>query len=251
MNIGNVLLIICIIVLLYIAVRYIMNDVNTLTGVTSATTMQTIEGSSLASDGSNQTNFTYSIWVNVDDWTYKYGEPKVIFGRMSAQQSANGAVQNPCPVVALGPIENNLIISLTLSGCNTSEQTSEDTELPNSMCIHRCMVSNIPIQKWVNLLISVYGQTLDVYIDGKLVKTCVLPGIAQVYQDESVYVTPKGGFSGWTAKFQYFPYAMDPQGAWNIYQKGYGQSWLSSIFGRYQIKVSFVENGTEGSSFTI
>ena len=88
-------------------------------------------------------------------------------------------------------------------------------------------------------------------MDGKLVKTCVMPGIASVSQDASVYVTPKGGFAGWTAKFQYYPYSMDPQGAWNIYQKGYGEGWLSSIFGKYQIKVSFMENGAESNSFTI
>jgi len=251
MNIGSVLLIICIIILLYIAVRYIMNDVNTLTGVTSATTMQTIEGSSLATDGSNQSNFTYSIWFNIDDWTYKYGEPKVIFGRVNSEKRREGPLERPSPLVALGAIENNLIISLTISGCKPDEINSGDTQLPNNMCVHRCMVSNVPIQKWVNLLISVYGQTLDVYMDGKLVKTCVLPGIAQIYPDENVYVTPKGGFSGWTAKFQYYPYSMDPQGAWDIYKKGYGQGWLSSIFGKYQIKVSFVENGTESNSFTI
>ena len=253
MNIGSVLLIIAIIVLLYIAVRYIVNDVNTLSGVTSGTTMQTIEASSLATDSSNpnQTNFAYSIWVNIDDWAYKYGEPKVIFGRMGNVSTTTATGDRPCPLVALGPIENNLIVSLTLSGCTTSEQTSQDIPLQNDMCVHTCTVANVPIQKWVNILISVYGQTLDVYMDGKLVKTCVMPGIASVSQDASVYVTPKGGFAGWTAKFQYFPYSMDPQGAWNIYQKGYGEGWLSSIFGKYQIKVSFMENGAESNSFTI
>jgi hypothetical protein len=253
MNIGSILLIIAIIILLYIAVRYIVNDVNTLTGITSGTTQQTIEASSLATDGSNpnQSNFAYSIWFNIDDWTYRYGKPKVLFGRMGQQQNANGTAENPCPLVALGAIENNLIISLTLSGCTATEQSTENTALPNNMCIHRCIVSNVPIQKWVNLLISVYGQTLDVYMDGKLVKTCVMPGIAQIYPEQSVFVTPYGGFSGWTAKFQYYPNALNPQEAWDIYQKGYGQSWLSSIFGRYQIKVSFIENGTENNSFTI
>ena len=250
MNIGSVLLIIAIIVLLYIAVRYIISDVNTLTGITSATTMQTIEASSLATDDSNpnQTNFSYSIWINIDDWSYNYGKPKTIFGRMTNSSSS----EQPCPKVDLGAIENNLEIKLTISGCTPDEATSQSVSIPGTTsCIHTCIVANIPIQKWVNILISVYGQSLDVYIDGKLVKTCVMPGIAVVDQNADVFVTPNGGFAGWTAKFQYFPYAMDPQGAWNIYQKGYGEGWLSSIFGRYQIKVSFMENGTESNSFTI
>jgi hypothetical protein len=259
MNIGSILLIICVIVLLYIAVRYIVNDVNTLTGITSGTTMQTIEASSLASDttGTNQSNFAYSIWFNIDDWNYRYGEPKVLFGRMGGASTSSGGEStgvsglDPCPLVVLGPIQNNLNISLAVFAGSDVEMTSEDIKTQSGAVIHTCNVSNVPIQKWVNLLISVYGRTLDVYIDGKLVKTCVLPGTAKINQDASVYVTPKGGFAGWTSKFQYYPNSMDPQGAWDIYRKGYGEGWLSSIFGKYQIKVSFMENGTESNSFTI
>jgi hypothetical protein len=268
MNIGSILLIIGILVLLYIVVRYLVNDVNTLSGIQTGTTMQTIEASSLAKDssGTNQSNFAYSIWFNIDDWNYRYGEPKVIFGRMGHSTSSSTTTTDtttttttevsgvsgldPCPIVVLGPIQNNLNISLAVFP-SSDDATSDDIKTANGSVIHTCNVANIPIQKWVNLLVSVYGKTLDVYIDGKLVKTCVLPGTAKINQDASVYVTPKGGFAGWTAKFQYYPNAMDPQGAWNIYKKGYGESWLSSIFGKYQIKVSFMENGTENNSFTI
>jgi hypothetical protein len=102
----------------------------------------------------------------------------------------------------------------------------------------------------VNLLISVYGRSLDVYLDGKLVKTCLLPGIAKINNEANVYITPLGGFSGWTSKFTYYPTALNPQEAWNIYQDGYGASWLANIFGKYNVKVSVLENGTEDSSFT-
>ena len=113
MESRNIIIIIVIIILLYIAVKYIASDVNTLTGVTSGTTAQTIEASSLATDGENpnQSNFAYSIWFNIDDWTYKYGKPKVLFGRVGQQQNQNGTAENPCPLVALGAIENNLIIA--------------------------------------------------------------------------------------------------------------------------------------------
>ena len=263
MNIAGILLIISILVLLYYILRYIINDVHTLTGITSGTTMQTIEPSTLAIDKekTNNSNFTYSIWFYVNDWNYKYGEDKVIFGRMgnnsasaatTTSSSANEIdLKEPCPSVVLGPLQNNLDVSLAVyPGADQASLTSDDIVLRN-VIIHHCNVSNIPIQKWVNLLISVYGRTLDVYLDGKLVKTCVLPGIAKINQDASVYVTPNGGFAGWTGKFQYFPNATNPQQAWDIYKKGYGKTFLSSIFGNYQVKVSFVENGNENASFTI
>ena len=247
MNISTILLIIVIIVLLYIVVRYISTDVNTLSGLSSGTAMTTIPSTSLAksTSGNNSSNFAYSIWFYVNDWNYRYGEPKVIYGRMG---DSNGTDKKPCPSVTLGPISNNLDIALTIypgldSISNTTGETNSTT--------HHCAIPNVPIQKWVNLLISVYGRTLDVYLDGKLVKTCVLPGTAQITDSANVYVTPNGGFSGWTAKFQYYPNSIDPQTAWNIYRQGYGASMLSNIFGKYQVKVSLVENGADTSSLTI
>jgi hypothetical protein len=107
----------------------------------------------------------------------------------------------------------------------------------------------VPIQKWVNLILSVYGRTMDIYIDGKLVRTCLLPGIASINNNADVYVTPSGGFDGWTAKFQYYPSPLNPQQAWNIYAQGYS-SWLS-MFSTYQIKISLEENGNVSKSVTI
>jgi hypothetical protein len=115
--------------------------------------------------------------------------------------------------------------------------------------VHTCSVGNIPIQRWVNLAISVYGRTLDIYIDGKLVRTCLLPGVANINNNANVYITPSGGFEGWTSKFQYFPTSINPQDAWNIYVKGYQGSLFSSS--PYQVQLSLITNGTTQSSITI
>jgi hypothetical protein len=259
MNFGSIFLMIVIIVILYYLTKYIFNDTHTLTSsVASGTTMQTISPSNLSTDSSglNTSNFTYSIWFFVEDWNYKYGEPKIIYGRMGDTTQANSGTligisgSNPCPVVFLGAIDNNLNISLTVNPDSDSIPESSDIRNADGTVVHTCMIPNIPIQKWVNLLVSVYGKTVDTYIDGKLVKTCVIPGIAKINNSSNVYVTPSGGFSGWTSKFQYFPKATDPQSAWDIYKKGYN-SGLSSFFGNYQVKVSFINNGNETNSLTI
>ena len=259
MDIKNVLLIIIIVVLLYVVIRYVFSDVNTLSNLSSGTTMQTIDSNNLATGNvANSSNFTYSIWFYINDWNYKYGENKVLFGRMGSLSDAKGASvsgisgKEPCPAVILGSIENNLSILLTCyPGSDATAANDDDIRAADGAIVHTCNISNIPIQKWVNLLISTYGRTLDVYLDGKLVKTCVLPGVAKINQDADVYITPSGGFSGWTAKFQYFPNSTDPQAAWNIYQKGYGSSWLSNLFGKYKVKISFSNNGTESGSYTL
>jgi len=331
MNIKSILMVIFVIFLLYLVIRYIVKDAKILTGLMAGTTMQTVQANSLAKNSSelNSSNFAYSIWFYVDDWNYKYGDKKIIFGRTTSKSSESSGdadieTLGPCPAVILGAVENDITILLGVGGEkegfgqrggvgeDTSDQTGQEgckvsqygccpdgvnyatfsgdtcsnktgqegckvsqygccpdgvnyAKYENDTCnkkipsgsgpsqysnLSRCTVKNVPIQKWVNLLISVYGRSLDVYIDGKLVKTCLLPGIAKINNEANVYITPLGGFSGWTSKFTYYPTALNPQEAWNIYQDGYGASWLANIFGKYNVKVSVLENGTEDSSFT-
>lgn len=265
---SSIILFVIVAIIIIMLVRYMIKDVNTLSGVSSATTSQTIEASTLDPNSTtpNSTNFTYSVWININDWSYRYGEPKVIFGRLTQGE------KDPCPSVVLGPIENNIIVSLTVypgnySGSSSSTITTDpsgnstdpsgnstdpsgnSTDTIN--VIHSCSVSNIPIQKWVNLIISVYGTALDIYIDGKLVRTCVLPGTANIDANAPVYLTPDGGFSGWTGKLQYWSQSSDPQTAWNIYKSGYGGSILGKLFGEYSIKLSLMEGDTEESSISI
>jgi hypothetical protein len=262
MSALSIVITIVVIVLIFMLLRYIFSDPYTLQGVQNGQTTSTISATSLATNGSNvpSSNFGYSIWFYINDWNYRYGEPKVIFGRMGSQSSSTtdasgstvtgGSVQgvnglDPCPAVVLGASENNVSISL---GCYPGIDQEPTTPGGNTV-VHTCTVSNVPIQKWVNLIISVYGRSLDVYIDGKLVRTCLLPGVANINNNANVYVTPAGGFDGWTAKFQYYPNSLNPQEAWNIYSQGYS-NW-SSVFSQYQIQLSLLENGTTQSSVTI
>ena len=96
-----------------------------------------------------------------------------------------------------------------------------------------------------------YGRTIDLYLDGKLVKTCVMPGVPKIESGASVYVTPNGGFSGWTSSFKYWGESTNPQKAWDIYKQGYGGNWLGNLFGKYSLKVSIVEGDTNETTVTI
>lgn len=249
----SIVLTIVIIVFILMLLRYLFTDPYTLQDIKDGKTASTISASSLATNGTNipSTNFAYSIWFYVNDWNYRYGEPKVIFGRMGASSDKDkGSIKginglDPCPAVVLGANANNLSVSL---GCYPG--VDKPPSKGSNTTIHTCNVANVPIQKWVNLVVSVYGRTMDLYIDGKLVRTCLLPGIASVNNNADLYVTPYGGFNGWTSKLQYFPGPLNPQEVWNNYTRGYSSG--SSIFNTtYQVQVSLVENGTKQASVTI
>lgn len=253
MNALTVVITIVIIVFVLMLLRYIFTDPYTLQNIQDGKTASTISASSLATNGSNvpSSNFAYSVWFYINDWNYRYGEPKVIFGRMGSKSGADqGSITgvsglDPCPAVVLGAVENNISVSL---GCYPGIDQQPTTPGGNTV-IHTCSVANVPVQKWVNLVLSVYGRTMDLYIDGKLVRTCLLPGIASINQNSNIYVTPAGGFNGWTSKLQYYPNSLNPQDAWNIYVQGYS-NW-NSMFSAYQVQISLVENGNTQSSVTI
>jgi len=238
MSLLTIFLLIIAIFLIYYLLKYAFSDPYTLNKLSNAQTEVTIQSTTLAGGG-NSLNFAYSIWLYVNDWNYNFGEIKPVFGRMvQGQSNSNSPVSgysNPCPLVVLGGTENNLQVILDCEGTGPSVNN----------------IANIPLQKWVNLMVSVYGRTMDIYLDGKLVKTALLPGVPNVVQSADVYITPKGGFDGFTSNFQYYPTALNPQDAWNIYSKGYGGNVISNFIKSFQVQVTLLQNGVQYSSFTV
>ena len=231
LNIKNIIIAVVAVLLVIIIIRWLMGDSSKIDGLKDAKVVTKIQPEDL--EQANAANYAYSTWFYVDDWSYRYGEPKIVLGRLDSDL-------NPSPSIVLGAIENNLKIETTVYP--NAESSTAST--------HTCNVANVPIQKWVNAIVSLYGRTLDVYIDGKLVRTCVLPGVAKIASNSPVYVTPLGGFSGYTANIQYFGDALNPQQAYNIYRKGYGGIGLGMDF-PYSVKVEFLKDGSEQGSVEI
>ena len=229
-----VLIVILVIVIIYVIMWFFAKSTQ-LTRMSNGNVQQIILASTL-SNSKNSNNYTYSTWFYINDWNYRFGEPKIILGRLDKDN-------NPGPSITLDAMENNLNVAVACYPTSNSASASPQ--------IHQCNVSNIPLQKWVNLIVSLYGRTLDLYLDGKLVRTCVLPGVAKVNPDTNILVTPAGGFNGWTTNFQYWPSASNPQEAYNIYKSGFGGSALGNIFNKFRIKVSFLTDNQERSSFEI
>lgn len=236
--IQNVLIMLVIVVLLYYIFSWLFRTSTQLTTLQNANLKQTILASTLKNNN-NTSNFAYSTWFYVDDWNYRFGEDKILLLRAKLLNDVGFGI-------VLGAMKNNIEI-----GVECYKQNANTGVLGNSPLVHKCLVENFPLQKWVNLTVSVYGRTLDVYIDGKLVRTCVLPGVAKVDPDANMMVTPFGGFHGYTGNFKYWSNALNPQEAYNIYKDGYGGSLLGNLFNKYRIKIAFLEDNKEHGSFEI
>ena len=130
----SIVITIVVVVLILMLLRYTFTDPYLLQCIQDGKTSSIISASSLATNGSNvpASNFAYSVWFYVNNWNYRYGEPKVIFGRMGAASGeGGGSVEgvsglDPCPAVVLGAAENNISISL---GCFPGGLTSNQQHL--------------------------------------------------------------------------------------------------------------------------
>ena len=83
----------------------------------------------------------------------------------------------------------------------------------------QCILVNLPLQKWTNIVISQYNQVIDIYLDGKLVSSCVLKGFPLV-QEETAYLCPEGGFDGMLSRLSFYNTAVTQDMAHNIYKDG-------------------------------
>lgn len=221
---NAILIIIGFLILVYF-LSWLFSSSKTLSNFANAKTGLVIPSTSLPAGSS--VNYSYSIWVYIDDWSYNYGKEKIIFLRGKI-----GSIF--MPALSLTPTDNNLVITMT-----TEDEPFE------------CLVPNIPLQKWTNLIVSLNNKSLDSYVNGKLVKTCVLPSIPIIDPEASVYLTPNGGFSGYTSRFNYWNDVISPHQAWNVYKSGPGGNLLSNFFNQYKIKLSFLKGDNVAASLTI
>lgn len=200
---------------------------------------------------SHTNNYAYSVWFYVSDWSYRLSESKDLLIRGGAAGTAN-------PRITLAPYENNLTISVHTFPTHGGQQPlgsggnppgahplgSQPAQAPT------CSVNNFPLQRWVNLIVSLNNRTMDVYLDGKLVRTCILPAPAKIDPDAPVLLTPGGGFKGWTSNTQYFATPLNPQEAFNIYAAGPKCGGMS-LFDKYKLRVTYLVNNQPEASVTI
>lgn len=153
--------------------------------------------------------FTWSIWLYVDDLAYNSGKYRCVFykGNDYAEDpdaEINGMnFPNNAPGMYIAPDTNRLIVVM-----NTFNVINE--EVP---------INDIPLNKWFNVILRCEDTLLDVYINGTITKRHQLHGVPkQNYGD--VYVGANGGFSGYISDLWYYDYALSVNEITKIASKG-------------------------------
>jgi hypothetical protein len=160
-------------------------------------------------NGPNGIEFTWSVWIFINDLTYNTGKYKHIFSKgnnMVAKSTTDTKglnFPNNAPGMYIYPNTNDLLIVM-----NTYETINQEIT-----------INDIPIGKWVNVILRCRNKTLDVYINGTITKSVNLNGVPkQNYGD--VFVAMNGGFSGYISELRYFDKSLGTTQIQTIVDKG-------------------------------
>jgi len=87
---------------------------------------------------------------------------------------------------------------LTGAHCCGKSMKPSSNDTPDN----KCDIVNIPLQRWVNLVIVLHNKSLDVYLNGVLKRSCILENIPKINNGD-IYITHNGGFNGFLSDITY------------------------------------------------
>jgi hypothetical protein len=77
---------------------------------------------------------------------------------------------------------------------------------------------NFPLQKWTLLIVSFDNKVMDLYLDGKLIKSANMEKLPLAQNTTATMKFGKGDMEVYN--YTRFSYPMDPQTAWTLYLQG-------------------------------
>jgi len=179
-------------------------------------------------------DFTLSFWIYVDDFNYNVAKYKPLFN--IGPHLVDGTDQTKSAMVGLlTPYKNGLMIRSATKNAPTAIPDITVPSNRNSMLAGQtsasmfqdtleapCDIKDVPLQRWTCVTIVSSGRTVDVYMNGKLSRSCVLDSILDV-PIKPCYLS-LGTFGGRFATVQMWNTQLTPDVVHSIYMMGPSQS---------------------------
>jgi Concanavalin A-like lectin/glucanases superfamily len=187
--------------------------------------------------------YTYSVWVNVNTWDNTKEKP--LFSRMAVAAPVNPYT----PQVSVYFDRTAPKLYATIS---PSVLPADGTVIPPMV-----ITDSFPLQKWTHVLLSVDNNYVDMYLDGKLVKSVKLSYIPTSPGPTTVPIrvgkTKEGNSVAsdiFMSKFQLWSTPFSPQEAWNEYMKGNSSSMFGGLLA-YGATLSLSKDNTVTNTVTL
>lgn len=197
-------------------------------------------------------------WMYISSFDYRFGQTKDVLKRVASNEPTIVG-----PRIYLSPTDNTLNVQISLYPTNQKAGSAEPG-ISSTGDSFTCSVENVPLQSWFCVSVTVFQRNLDIYINGRLVKSCVLPGIPKPALGD-VILNDNGGFAGSICNVNGYREMLNPDDAKSFHAKGTTcappaeagkvdvdkDSLIISLFG-YTFRFSTLsKEGKELSSYTL
>lgn len=203
--------------------------------------------------GANGT-FGMQFWMYIADWDFNFSKEKTVVKRL-----ATGTSTDISPFITLHPTDNSLQVKIAIYPSSTGTGTASSTG--DSFT---CSVENIPLQRWFAVSVTVFQRNVDIYLDGRLVKSCVLPGVPKPVLGDIQVGDDSVGFSGSVCNLKSYASMLGPADAKAYAEAGTNcqaptptttsapvESGIASLFG-YTFRFSTLDKtGKELRTYTL
>ena len=153
-------------------------------------------------NGIDNGQYSISMWLYIEDYNYNLNKDKVIIS-----DNYNDINYN---LVYLSKTFNNLVFNLKIF------------DLKNNTLDKKCVLENIPIQKWINVILILKNRTAEIYLDGRLSKVCYLEYVPVPLNKLKILNNDltRSGFYGRISKLQFFNTNLGFNKIQDIFQNG-------------------------------
>jgi hypothetical protein len=184
--------------------------------------------------------YTVSFWTYITAYKDNLGKGKHILEL--APNSTKGTPTSTL-VVGLDGFTNKLMVRVNTNATGTTQLTQtnvqnmfQPTSIPSGQLLQNtlplCDLPEVELQRWVCFTIVMNGRTIDVYMDGKLARSCVLPSFYTVDANGvSMKVLQYGGYDGFLSNVSVYSMALNPDQVYRIYMNGPADTAASGFWG--------------------
>lgn len=166
----------------------------------------------------NGLEFTWSTWFYINDPTYGSFSKNIFTKGSKDNIKSKSKISRQCPGTYLTYSDGKTNVnSQEYSGFNNITMNLNiimdifpytDIITNNTSYNQTITIDNIPIKKWVNLIIRCSSQNVvDVFINGTLVQRVKLYNTVKQNYD-NVYISQNGGFDGFISNLKYYNYSI-------------------------------------------
>lgn len=161
--------------------------------------------------------FTWSTWVFIDNANSGNNEnPKRIFSKGGDSETGKPfAMNSPGLYLYDGKKSNTNALTVAITTYN------DDTmSMSTSGNIEKIIIKNVPIQKWVNIIIRVQNRTIDIYVNGIMSSRYNLTHVIKQNYGDIFVGDNANGMNGFISSLRYFDHGIGNMKIEEIIQQG-------------------------------